>query len=766
MGTVRWLCLLAACFAVGCGATNSTVATDADESTDTSVRHVETPTWRVRGNELMESGDFRGAIAVYDAAIPKECDIVALLFARGKALFRSGEYATAERDFQAALRIAPGDGRAWQGIGDCRIGQQDYRGGVDALTRAIAAGRRDAAVFASRGLANFYASRTIEALADQDEAVRLAPDDSSQRMQRGKLRYMLEDYASAIADFDARLEDQPADAEAWLQRAGCYAGLGYHSQAVVDAEEAVRHRPDDPLCYGYVGCIHLTVRDYLAAAEWFRRAADVDARRRAVTTADVPKKALTAEDLEFGRQQVRQMLRDRPMMAEHVREGDALWNWAARRFAGEATSGRLRWDNEPPDHFDSDAVLPESGEIGAIRIGAHERTGMRQSQPKSFSWAWSCFVFECFNHVAEQEFAEASRQIRSRSITADEFARRYMEIEEITSVRTLRFFCDVFLPWAHAAHLERVDPSDWHVLSWSPIDGPRRDVHFRRDGRWDQYLASAHEIAAYSLFEEFDRAAALKYLNDALADESLSPYVKARLCYFKAHYSTTLPEDADAVVASLSDAIHFDPGYVDALVARGNIYSNLQRRDEAFADFDSVVRAAPDLPDGYGLRGNWWYEQGNLDRALADYGRIIELSPNDPGGYAARAAVWRAKGDPRAELADWDRCAELGPDQAYVHFHRAEVYCLSQDANVRNGALAVEAAMRSCELTKWEDASSIALLAAAHAEAGREDEAVKWQRKAVEMTPEANRRPVEAVLRIYEAGKTLRDAPLPPQTAE
>ena len=219
MGKVRWLCLLAACFAVGCGPTNSTVATDADESTDTSVRHVETPTWRVRGNELMESGDFRGAIAVYDAAIPKECDIAALLLARGKALFRSGEYATAERDFQAVLRITPGEGRAWQGIGDCRIGQQDYRSGVDALTRAIAAGRRDAAVFASRGLANFYASRTNEALADLDEAVRLAPDDSSQRMQRGKLRYMLEDYASAIADFDARLEDQPADAEAWLQRA-------------------------------------------------------------------------------------------------------------------------------------------------------------------------------------------------------------------------------------------------------------------------------------------------------------------------------------------------------------------------------------------------------------------------------------------------------------------------------------------------------------------------------------------------------------------
>jgi tRNA A-37 threonylcarbamoyl transferase component Bud32/tetratricopeptide (TPR) repeat protein len=54
---------------------------------------------------------------------------------------------------------------------------------------------------------------------------------------------------------------------------------------------------------------------------------------------------------------------------------------------------------------------------------------------------------------------------------------------------------------------------------------------------------------------------------------------------------------------------------------------------------------------------------------------------------------------------------------------------------VRNGAQAVEYATRACELTEWKIGSYIDTLAAAYAELGNFEEAVRWETTAVELAP-------------------------------
>ena len=56
-------------------------------------------------------------------------------------------------------------------------------------------------------------------------------------------------------------------------------------------------------------------------------------------------------------------------------------------------------------------------------------------------------------------------------------------------------------------------------------------------------------------------------------------------------------------------------------------------------------------------------------------------------------------------------------------------------AAVRDGAAAVIAARKACELTTWKDPSPIDTLAAAHAEAGEFDRAVEFQQKALDLFP-------------------------------
>ncbi|HEX7378138.1 MAG TPA: hypothetical protein VF278_13555, partial [Pirellulales bacterium] len=89
----------------------------------------------------------------------------------------------------------------------------------------------------------------------------------------------------------------------------------------------------------------------------------------------------------------------------------------------------------------------------------------------------------------------------------------------------------------------------------------------------------------------------------------------------------------------------------------------------------------------------------------------------------------------------------------------------SADERYLNGKRAIEAATQACELTEWKIGDFIDTLAAAYAEAGDFDAAVKWQSMAIEvgysgaLAREAWRR-----LELYRAHQPCREV-LPGQLA-
>jgi tetratricopeptide (TPR) repeat protein len=120
------------------------------------------------------------------------------------------------------------------------------------------------------------------------------------------------------------------------------------------------------------------------------------------------------------------------------------------------------------------------------------------------------------------------------------------------------------------------------------------------------------------------------------------------------------------------------------------------------------------------------------------------------------------RGDYPEAMADYDKAIELDADDWYAYDGRARILCTAPDFqfHLRDGKQAVEVATKACDLSGWSEWRSIATLAAACAEAGDFDRAIKWQKKAVEMSQpatEKEQRENEHRLQLYQGGKPFHE---------
>ena len=91
----------------------------------------------------------------------------------------------------------------------------------------------------------------------------------------------------------------------------------------------------------------------------------------------------------------------------------------------------------------------------------------------------------------------------------------------------------------------------------------------------------------------------------------------------------------------------------------------------------------------------------------------------------------------------------------------AWIYATCPEADLRDGKKAVELATKACELTKWNNPEYIDNLAAAYAETGDFESAVKLQSKAIQLLSERHVISTDSFkerLKLYESKKPFHEA--------
>lgn len=213
----------------------------------------------------------------------------------------------------------------------------------------------------------------------------------------------------------------------------------------------------------------------------------------------------------------------------------------------------------------------------------------------------------------------------------------------------------------------------------------------------------------------------------------------------------------DQAIDDFTEATRLAPWDWQPWYRRGLARAARKEHEQAVADFTEVIRLAPEQPDGYLQRALVCTQLGQLDRAIADYTEQIRLNPQSPAAYNFRGRLYARQGNHAAAVADHLRAGELDPGNANTHSRLAWIWATCPDAAIRDGARAVESARRAVELTEGKRADCLDALAAAHAEKGEFDEAVKRAEQAAELAREAEKPAYRGRLEAYRQGQAWRD---------
>ena len=226
-----------------------------------------------------------------------------------------------------------------------------------------------------------------------------------------------------------------------------------------------------------------------------------------------------------------------------------------------------------------------------------------------------------------------------------------------------------------------------------------------------------------------------------------------------------LKKDYNRAISDYNEVIRLDPQDRRAYSARGAARFFKKEYGKAIADFDEALRLHSHDPVARFYRGLARLERTHYDGAITDFDEVIRLDADqlvgvDPKGIYARLNrgwAWFKKRAFDRAMADFDEAARIEPNNPDACLYRAWIWATCPDARFRDAEKAIESAKRGCRAVEWKDAHYIAALAAACAEAGDFDAAVKWQSRsnAIESDPDVKTKG-EARLRLYLGKRPYR----------
>ena len=253
---------LTACFKGGdsaIAACTEAIASGKYQGADLATAHI------IRGNTYFSKGDYNSATKDYDEAVRLDPKNAIAFYNRGNIYNRVGQYNEAIENFDQALKLKPDYALAFNNRCYANNAKGEYDLAIQDCSRAIELDSKNANFFVGRGNAKGKKHDYDGAIIDFNEAIRLDPNNVSAYLGRCSALTSKANYGSAIESCDQALKRQPNNSTARNNRcwAGAILGEPQHQlkQALDDCNEALRLRSNDPYSFDSRGFVYLKMGD-------------------------------------------------------------------------------------------------------------------------------------------------------------------------------------------------------------------------------------------------------------------------------------------------------------------------------------------------------------------------------------------------------------------------------------------------------------------------------------------------------------------------
>jgi tetratricopeptide (TPR) repeat protein len=229
-------------------------------------------------------------------------------------------------------------------------------------------------------------------------------------------------------------------------------------------------------------------------------------------------------------------------------------------------------------------------------------------------------------------------------------------------------------------------------------------------------------------------------------------------------------QEWDKAIRDLDEAMRIDPRAAAPLGAavfhnfRGCLWLGKKDYDQAIRDFSEAVRIDPKFAPAFNHCGNAWEGKQEYDQAIRDYTEAIRLGlkdrffVSDVSVFVNRGNLWLAKKEYVRALRDYDEAIRLDPKYDSAISRKAYLLATCADDKVRDVAQAEELTKAVVKLrpTSPYNEELLGVIAAAQ---GKFEEAIKYQKKAIQDKHYADRQGAKAQARLstYAEQKPYRE---------
>lgn len=197
-------------------------------------------------------------------------------------------------------------------------------------------------------------------------------------------------------------------------------------------------------------------------------------------------------------------------------------------------------------------------------------------------------------------------------------------------------------------------------------------------------------------------------------------------------------------------------------VVLGNGLVEQGRIKEATQHFAEALRISPDSAPALEDMALALAAQGKLPQAVDLCRAALKRHPRDVKLHHLLASTLLAQDKFSEAVAAYQMTLQVDPADSLAMNNLAWILATAPEARLRNGVAAVKLATKACRLTNYKTASFVGTLAAAYAEAGRFDDAIKTARQAVSLATAHGEKALAAknlqLLQLYQAHKAYHES--------